>query len=186
MKDRRACALVTFFALSCGAAVDLGGAPGDGGDDATSRDGGEGDSRTPAMDVVADTPGDTARDAPLDTDGNAGDGSEPVCGNLAPPTAPAPCRACNPDASACQANGCFNGYYCDVTITDCEPLPARCEAGAPLGACTGYDPPGAPAPCTACTAGAANCQANGCFNGYYCEVATVDCQPAPAGCDAGH
>jgi hypothetical protein len=182
--NRRACVLATLFALSCGAAVDLGGAPADGGDEASPRDGGEDDSRLPmdAADAAADTARDTA--APADTDAPA-DGPDSLCGNLAPPTAPAPCRACNPDSGTCQANGCFNGYYCDVTITDCEPLPSKCEAGAP-GACTGYEPPGAPAPCTACIAGAANCQANGCFNGYYCEVATQDCQQAPAGCDAGH
>jgi hypothetical protein len=186
MRERRACALAALLALSCGAAVDLGGAaPGDGGDEATLHDGGEPDSGSPmdggvdtSSDAALDTLDARAADAPLD-------GASALCSNLAPPTAPAPCRACSPDAGNCQANGCFEGYYCDVTIVDCEQLPSKCEAGVPLGDCTGYDPPGAPAPCNACTAGAPNCQANGCYGGFYCELSTNDCQRAPPGCDAG-
>jgi hypothetical protein len=179
----RAWVLGAVLTLSCSAAVDLGGTPGDGGEASEDREassdagsGPGGDGAREAGDGGAETSSDAASEA-------TGDASS--CKNLAPPNATAPCTACNRDASTCQANGCFDGYVCDITTADCEPLPTSCDGGAPLGPCAGYAAPGAASSCTACTPGSGGCQLNGCFNGYYCQLSSHQCESPPAGCDAG-
>jgi len=49
--------------------------------------------------------------------------------------------------------------------------------------CPGSAPPDAAAKCVACEAGAAGCQANGCYGGYYCKLSRLDCQPMNEACD---
>ncbi len=46
------------------------------------------------------------------------------CGALVGPSvADAGCKACHYD---CQKNGCYGGYYCDVTTRDCTRPPTKC------------------------------------------------------------
>jgi hypothetical protein len=48
------------------------------------------------------------------------------CGALVGPTVPAACRACNLDASDCQPNGCYGGYWCNTSDSDCRAPPQTC------------------------------------------------------------
>ena len=52
--------------------------------------------------------------------------------------------------------------------------------GGDAGACRGLIGPGAAAPCHACLG--RPCQANGCFNGYVCALASATCVPPVPGC----
>ena len=49
-----------------------------------------------------------------------------TCGSLVSPTTPANCVACDKDASDCQANGCYGGYWCDLDAADCRYPPSSC------------------------------------------------------------
>jgi hypothetical protein len=53
------------------------------------------------------------------------------------------------------------------------------DASSP--ACVGYAPPSMPALCD-CDPAKHSCTPNGCYNGYYCELATMSCGPKPPGC----
>lgn len=81
----------------------------------------------------------------------------------------------------------------DVPPSDCTPTaPDLDDAGlddagvvivtddAP-STCDGFAFPTTSAPCHACSG--ASCQANGCFGGYFCDLATLHCVPPPPGCD---
>ena len=46
--------------------------------------------------------------------------------------------------------------------------------------CEGYAEPTTPSVCHACSG--ASCQPNGCFGGWFCDVATTHCVPQPSGC----
>ena len=48
------------------------------------------------------------------------------CGSLIAPATPATCVACDKDASDCQPNGCYGGYWCDVDASDCRYPPSTC------------------------------------------------------------
>ena len=52
-------------------------------------------------------------------------GSPAAACTSAAPTATAPCGACGTKPT-CQANGCFNGYWCNLTTTKCTAKPAGC------------------------------------------------------------
>ena len=62
----------------------------------------------------------------VDLGGSGGDGSVTQCGDLVAPVIEAGCRACSKDAADCQPNGCYGGYWCNVTATDCRQPPASC------------------------------------------------------------
>ena len=49
-----------------------------------------------------------------------------ICGTLVAPTTPANCFACYRDASGCQPNGCYGGYWCNVDAGDCRYPPSSC------------------------------------------------------------
>ncbi len=49
------------------------------------------------------------------------------------------------------------------------------------GGCSGYAAPSVAAMCT-CSPAKHTCQTNGCYGGYYCDLATVKCVVKPAGC----
>ncbi len=69
------------------------------------------------------SPGDAAADG--------ADGA--TCATYAPPATTAPCTACSPGPT-CQPNGCFNGYYCDVSLPDCKPPGTTCSSTAKFDA----------------------------------------------------
>jgi hypothetical protein len=57
------------------------------------------------------------------------------------------------------------------------------EAGASDAGCPSLAAPGTKAPCEGCTAGSKGCQANGCFNGYLCDiVGEPDCKAPGTPC----
>jgi hypothetical protein len=67
-------------------------------------------------DATADASDATASDATVD-------GS--TCGTLVGPSVTASCHACNPGPS-CQPNGCYNGYWCDTSLSRCHAPPTTC------------------------------------------------------------
>jgi hypothetical protein len=66
-----------------------------------------------------------------DADGGADAAS---CPNLAPPATTAPCDGCSKGSKSCQANGCFNGYLCNVSERDCKVPGTKCEASSRVDA----------------------------------------------------
>jgi hypothetical protein len=71
----------------------------------------------PTMD--ASMPVDSAPPPPVDS------GNPATCPGYADPNTPAGC-SCNSALHACTANGCYNGYYCELSITKCVPKPSGC------------------------------------------------------------
>ena len=77
----------------------------------------------------------------------------------------------------------------DLPESECFPQPDLDDAGLDdagvvivtddAGSCIGYADPFEPAPCHACT----NCQKNGCFGDYYCDLSSLHCVPRPTTCD---
>jgi len=47
-----------------------------------------------------------------------------ACSGYADPSTPATCHACS--GSTCQANGCYGGYYCNLSTTKCVAKPSSC------------------------------------------------------------
>ena len=47
------------------------------------------------------------------------------CGSYVGPSTPATCHACG--TRACQANGCYGGYWCETWTSTCHPEPAACR-----------------------------------------------------------
>ncbi len=83
-------------------------------------------NQVPSAECVApDLPSDAGLDDAgvviVDDDASSEDGG---CAGYAGPTTPAACHACT--TAPCQANGCFNGYYCDLSQTRCVPRPSGC------------------------------------------------------------
>jgi hypothetical protein len=97
-----ALALLAFPACSTG--VDLGGSPNDG---AALHE-----------DVRADT---------------SETGPPPSCPGYAAPDATAKCNACKAGSAGCpstlQANGCYGGYYCELSHLDCKKPSDACGSG---------------------------------------------------------
>lgn len=55
------------------------------------------------------------------------------CSGLAPPNTSASCNACTSQTS-CQANGCYNGYWCNTATSKCRSAPTDCGGGGGGGA----------------------------------------------------
>jgi mono/diheme cytochrome c family protein len=80
----------------------------------------------------------------------------------------------------------------DIPASDCEPEPDLDDGGlddagvivvmddaAPP--CVGFADPQTSAACHACSG--ASCQPNGCWGGWYCDLATLHCVAKPSNCD---
>ena len=52
--------------------------------------------------------------------------SQAACPGYALPNQTAPCHACQSTSATCQPNGCFGGYYCDLSGPKCHPKPSGC------------------------------------------------------------
>ena len=50
------------------------------------------------------------------------------------------------------------------------------------GTCTTFAPPATAASCTGCSHGSPSCQANGCFNSYFCDPVGHYCKPPGTAC----
>ena len=76
--------------------------------------------------------------------------------------------------------------HADVTVlpdlddAGADAQAAHDDAQSDAGTCSGYAGPTTQSVCHACTSG--NCQPNGCFGGYYCDLVTEHCVPTPDGC----
>ncbi len=58
------------------------------------------------------------------------DASGSTCSTYAPPATSAPCRACDPGSSCpLTANGCYNGFFCDIGELDCKAPGTPCSPG---------------------------------------------------------
>jgi hypothetical protein len=59
----------------------------------------------------------------------------PSCPGYAAPNVPAMCKACTAGQKGCpatlQPNGCYGGYYCELSDIDCQPMTHACDAGRP-------------------------------------------------------
>ncbi|MFO0670038.1 MAG: hypothetical protein U0235_10490 [Polyangiaceae bacterium] len=105
--------------------ADDGGATsaGDGG----KSDAGAGDAAKKATVDAGDTDAEPA--APADTDaGVVDDDAGPApCPGYALPNDTAACHACGSTSTqTCQPNGCYGGYYCDLSTSKCSKKPAGC------------------------------------------------------------
>jgi hypothetical protein len=73
---------------------------------------------------------------------------------------------------------------CVSTSGDCAATPPVADSGPPPTTCPGLAAPTSTAPCTSCT-GKPSCQTNGCYGGWWCNVATSRCQSPPTNCGGG-
>jgi hypothetical protein len=116
--------------------------------------------------VGATDPG-AGTDTPPPDDGDAG--------SAAPPSGALAGDAATPSPAADASH---------PTAADAAPTDAEAPKTAPdaqSAQCNGYATPTKTALCTGC--GTSHpCEANGCYNGYYCELAQLKCVPKPASC----
>lgn len=49
-----------------------------------------------------------------------------ACPGYALPDETATCHACQTSSTTCQRNGCFNGYYCELSAQKCRAKPSGC------------------------------------------------------------
>ena len=117
-----------------------------------------------AVGTTTDSGGDTTSQAPTDP--------APPPETALPAKAPAPGTAATPASSAAPASSADSGAS--------PPSSRNSSSGSPAAACTSAAPT-ATAPCSACGT-KPTCQANGCFNGYWCNLTTTKCTAKPAGC----
>ncbi len=158
--------LLTTSPAGCGTDVDLGGSP----------DGGSVDAGPPGAQCAPCASGAEC------LSGNCGQfAGDLYCGT--------PCSASSP---------CATGDSCEEVISTagasvhlCVPTNGVCllaiappaeEDGAPLDHCASLNGPSIASPCEACGKYSNDCQANGCYGGYWCDEATRDCQPPPTTC----
>lgn len=103
---------------------------------------------------------------------------------------------CAPTCAGVNDASCADGRSCVAAsnvageqVSVCAPTNDECaggrgsqdDAGAVPGACDGLAAPTVSAPCTSCT-GKSNCQANGCYGGWWCNLGTNKCQQPPTTC----
>ena len=50
-----------------------------------------------------------------------------TCSTFAGPTTDAPCSACSEGSKGCQPNGCYGGYFCDISEYDCKTPGTPCS-----------------------------------------------------------
>ena len=91
---------------------------------------------------------------------------------------------CIPTSGSCTGAGCgtcADGTVCDPTTGTCVDAPASEQCGTLVG-------PSITAACHSCSAGS-NCQANGCYGGWWCDTSGNRCHAPPDACgdnvDAG-
>lgn len=53
-------------------------------------------------------------------------GSTAACPGYALPSDSASCNACQQSSSTCQPNGCYGGYYCELSGSKCRAKPSGC------------------------------------------------------------
>ncbi|HEY4219865.1 MAG TPA: metallophosphoesterase [Myxococcota bacterium] len=87
-------------------------------------------------------------------------------------------QVCIPKSGSCAVGtgcgACATGQVCDQTSGQCVDAP-------PADACGTLVAPDAVAQCSSCGS-SGDCQANGCFGGWYCDTSNNKCHPAPDDC----
>ena len=156
---------------------------------------GESNAPSSAGSSTAGAGGAAAACPPCVTDASCAAGS--LCAQIAGDTYCAPdCsagKACSADR-ACTPVAGADGKQLQVCVprTDvCGGTPAGTSSGStssaasggPAEVCGALHGPDAMACCTSCKQGAAGCQNNGCYGGWWCNVDTCKCQSPPAPCD---
>ncbi len=68
------------------------------------------------------------------------------------------------------------GCGADVSLGGSASDAGRSSETGSTDACGPLAPPDASADCRACNKGAADCQPNGCYGGYACNLTTHDCR----------
>lgn len=131
---------IVLVATALGCAVGVSPTGADGTESTATDDAGKTGSLTPdgggksseagskistSTDTDADT---TANDAGGTTDdaSSAGADAATACPGYALPTESAPCHACQQTSTTCQANGCYGGYYCNLSSQKCQTKPSGC------------------------------------------------------------
>jgi hypothetical protein len=89
-------------------------------------------------------------------------------------------RQCQPVSSITgdQVNACVS------STGDCAATATDVDSGAAPSTCPGLASPTMTAPCTSCKS-KPGCQTNGCYGGWWCNVATSRCQSPPTSCGGG-
>jgi hypothetical protein len=101
-------------------------------------------------------------------------------------------------ATSCSTSGgCASGQTCTSakassgsTVNVCVPSSGACTPatppadadGGPLDHCGSLNGPSIASSCEACGKYSNDCQANGCYGGYWCDESIRDCQPPPTSC----
>jgi hypothetical protein len=60
--------------------------------------------------------------------------------------------------------------------------PTTGDGGVPVDHCGTLVAPSVDGGCHACSASSSDCQANGCYGGYWCDTSSVDCHTPPKTC----
>jgi hypothetical protein len=96
---------------------------------------------------------------------------------------------CVPDNNACGTPvgsvppGSGSGSGLSGSGSGTSAPPPTCVPSSGGGNCAGYAAPGTAAGCGGCgSSGSTTCQANGCYGGWYCDLASTTCHAPPAGC----
>ena len=88
------------------------------------KDSGSSNNNAPSQ-SDASSPDPTPSNTPADQDsGSSGGGVD--CSGYADPNTSAACHACTSSKPSCQPNGCYGGYYCDLSATKCVAPPNGC------------------------------------------------------------
>jgi len=107
-------------------------------------------------------------------------------------------QGCVPRSGACGASGCHD---CPAGTT-CDSVSGLCVAGTPSdggsvaepadasvqmpNGCAPYVAPDQPSCCSSCTPNSGNCQANGCYGGWWCDSSQCRCHAPPTNCGGGN
>ena len=164
---RLVAALSPWLLLACGTDVDLGGTSDAGLPEAT----------------VDEDPGDCAPClVTSDCSSNA------TCGVYSGDTF---CATLCPDGNGCESDetctsitvvGANATKACVPTSGACAPAAGPIAEGGPLDHCGAINGPTIASPCHACGKYSDDCQANGCYGGYWCNTSTKRCQKPPTSC----
>jgi hypothetical protein len=102
-------------------------------------------------------------------------------------------RTCIPTTGSCSqfagCGACAAGTTCDFVTGHCVAAPTDGGvAGLDGGTCGTLLSPATSACCHSCTVGAGDCQANGCYGGWWCDTAAAPscyCRKPPQTCGGG-
>jgi hypothetical protein len=68
-------------------------------------------------------PSDDSGSGDFDGGSSDDDAGSADCKGYAPPDAVGSCTACSSSSSSCQNNGCYGGYWCDLSTSACHKSP---------------------------------------------------------------